>query len=231
MPRFAALFLFAAVALTAAEEKSVPPITFTDVASPAGPRALGASLTTAPDGTVWLTWVEAAAENLAAAAKKSGGHHHGAEPATAATPTTPNTLRFSTFDAAAKKWSAARPIASRPDIPLSSADFPQLVIDGRGTATAVWTNGHGGALVSSSTDRGATWSAPAPWTSASTEVEKFSFVRLADGRVLAAWLDGRAKQPGAKTPPEQLYARILGDSTDTLVDPSVCDCCQTTLTA
>jgi hypothetical protein len=231
MPRLAALFLFATVALTAADEKPAPPITFTDVASPAGHRALGASVATAPDGTLWLTWVEAAAENLAAAAKKSGGHHHGTEPAAAAAPTPPNTLRFSTFDAAAKKWSAARPIASRPDIPLSSADFPQLVIDGRGTATAVWTNGHGGALVSSSADREATWSAPAPWTSASPEVEKFSFVRLADGRVLAAWLDGRAKQPGAKTPPKQLYARILGDSTDTLVDPSVCDCCQTTLTA
>ena len=68
----------------AAEEKATPPTTFVDIPSPAGPRALGASLTTAADGTIWLTWVEAAAENLAAAAakKKSGAHHHAPAPAT-----------------------------------------------------------------------------------------------------------------------------------------------------
>jgi hypothetical protein len=61
-------------------------------------------------------------------------------------------------------------------------------------------------------------------------VEKFSLVRLADGRVLAAWLDGRNRAQGAKA--QQLFARILGDPAgDTLVDPSVCDCCQTALTA
>ena len=123
----------------AAEEKPVPLTTVVDLPSPAGPRALGASLTTAPDGTLWLSWVEAAAENLAAAAAKSPGPHHhpAAAPASAPPATTPstapNTLRFATFDAAAKKWSAARTIATRADLPLSSADFPQLVLDGRGT--------------------------------------------------------------------------------------------------
>lgn len=234
MKPLALLLLSLAVALTAAEEKPAPPITFADLPSPAGPRALGASFTTAPDKTVWLTWVEASAENLAAAAaKKSAPHDHHPAPASATLAAgSPNALRFATFDAAAKKWSAARTIATRAEVPLSSADFPQLVIDGRGHATAVWLDGHGGALVTTSTDRGDTWSAPTPWTTASDEVEKFSFVRLADGRVLAAWLDGRAKKTGPKTSPQQLYARLLGDSApDTLVDASVCDCCQTTLTA
>ncbi len=209
MPRLAALLLFGLSALTAAE-KPAPAITFAEIPPPAGPRALGASLTTAADGTLWLTWVETAA----------------------ATPA--NTLRFSTFDAAAKKWSPARTIAHRPDIPLSSADFPQLVLDGQGTATALWADGHGGALFTTSTDRGATWTTPAPWTRHSDEVEMFSFVRLADGRVLAAWLDGRAKKTGPPTSPQQLYARLLGDpasTPDTLIDPSVCDCCPTALTA
>ena len=220
----------------AAEEKPVPLTTVVDLPSPAGPRALGASLTTAPDGTLWLSWVEAAAENLAAAAAKSPGPHHhpAAAPASAPPATTPstapNTLRFATFDAAAKKWSAAHTIATRADLPLSSADFPQLVLDGRGTVTAVWTDGHGRALVTTSADRGVTWTAPAPWTRASDEVEKFAFVRLADGRVLAAWLDGRGKKTGAKA--QQLFARLVGsDTADTVIDPSVCDCCQTTLTA
>ena len=204
------LSLFLPLCTPAAEEKPAPPVTFADLPSPAGPRALGASLTTAPDGTVWLTWIEAAAH------------------------TPPHTLRFSLFDAATRTWSAARTIARRSDLPLSSADFPQLVIDGRGTATAVWPDGHGGALVTTSSDRGATWTTPAPWTRHSDEVEMFSFVRLADGRVLAAWLDGRAKKSGAKNSPQQLYARLLGDpatTPDTLIDPSVCDCCPTALTA
>ena len=247
--------LFRTSTATAAEEKPTPATTFVDVPSPAGPRALGASLTTAADGTIWLTWVEAAAENLAAAAakKKSGTHaHHPAltaptSPAprshATAPATPPNTLHFSTFAPSTRTWSPARTIIARADLPLSSADFPQLVLDGRGTATAVWTDGHGGALVTSSADSGATWSPPAPWAHAGHGVEKFSFARLADGRVLAAWLENRSS---AST---QLHARILDSSAslppplsvspppvrsptaDTLVDPSVCDCCPTTLTA
>ena len=93
--------LFRTSTATAAEEKPTPATTFVDVPSPAGPRALGASLTTAADGTIWLTWVEAAAENLAAAAakKKSGAHHHAPAPASSAgaPATPPNTLRFATF--------------------------------------------------------------------------------------------------------------------------------------
>ena len=216
----------------AAEEKPAPAITFVDVASPAGPRALGASLTTAADGTIWLSWVEPAPANLAAAAKKSAGHLHPPAPAAGAPARPPNTLRFSTYAAATRTWSPARTIATRADLPVSSSDFPQLVLDGRGTATAVWTDGHGGALLSSSSDQGATWSTPTPWSPGSAEVEMFSFARLADGRVLAAWLDGRAKKSGDPKQPQQLYARILHDpAPDTLVDPSVCDCCQTTLTA
>ena len=221
--------------MTAAEEKPAPTTTFVDLTSPAGPRALGASLTNAPDGTIWLTWVEASAENHAAAAakKKSGAHQHA--PATAPTDAPsnpPNTLHFSTFTLSTGTWSPASTIAARSDIPLSSADFPQLVLDGRGTATAIWTDGHGGALVSYSADRGKTWSPPTPWSLVSPEVEKFTLTRLADGRVLAAWLDGRAKKTGDPKHPQQLYARILHDpAPDTLVDPSVCDCCQTTLTA
>lgn len=235
---FSLSLLLAFVCLSrAAEEKPAPPTTFADVPAPAGPRALGASFTTGPDGTLWLTWVEASADNLAAAAaKKSGAHHHPTATDSSATAApSSNTLRFATFVPATRTWSAARTIASRPDIPLSSADFPQLAIDGRGALTAVWTDGKGGALVTTSFNRGATWTTPAPWTASNSGVEKFSFVRLADGRVLAAWLENRTPLSTAKPAPQQLYARLLGDSSappsDTLVDPSVCDCCQTTLTA
>ena len=51
---------------------------------------------------------------------------------------------------------------------------------------------------------------------------------LADGQLLAVWLDGRAKKEGKA---QRLYSRLIGSNQpDLLVDPSVCDCCQTTLT-
>jgi hypothetical protein len=217
-----------------AAEKSLPPISSDEIASPAAPGAVGAALFTAPDGVAWLTWVE---PGSAAQPQSMAEHHHGAEAAT--TDAAPNTLRFSTFDAAAKKWRAARTIAVGHGVPTSSADFPQLVVDAHGRATVVWADGHGGAFLSTSSD-GATWSTPASLTRESGEVEKLSLAVLADDRVLAAWLDGRAKKSGspahdsakARADAQQLYARVLGDSgPDTLVDPSVCDCCQTALTA
>jgi len=184
--------------------------------------ASGPSLTMSPDGVAWLTWLE-----------KTGAT---------------TTLRFSTFDPAAKAWTAPRPIAGGPDWFVNWADFPALTAGPNGHATAVWfvnnpapaapaaTAGHDHhgpgyrAFLSQTRDAGRTWSPPAPLTRESDSVEFVSLATLADGRVLAAWLDGRGRQTGGKE--QQLFARILGArDPDTLVDASVCDCCQTALTA
>jgi hypothetical protein len=184
---------------------NAPAISATEITSPAAPRSMGAALINAPDGTLWLSWVEPG---------RAGA----------------NTLRCSSFNPAEQKWAAPRTVASGPTVSTNPLDFPQLVFDGRGGAFAVWTDAHGGAFLSRSADTAATWSAPVPFTSDGHEVEKFSFVALADGRVLAAWLDGRARQAGGKM--QQLFARVLGaEGPDWLVDPSVCDCCPTALTA
>ncbi len=195
-----------------------------ELASPAALRSVGAALTMSPDGTIWLSWVEPG--EGAARAAKSAEHHHGAP----AGPAVVSTLRFATFDAARATWNEPRTIANDDTVTTSSADFPQLAIAGDGSVFAVWTDGRGGARISTSHDRGASWSAPAPWAPESIGVEKFSFARLADGRVLAAWLDGRGRASGVKV--QQLFTRIVGDEYehDQLVDASVCDCCQTTLT-
>jgi hypothetical protein len=197
-----------------------------EIAAPAGPNAIGASLAAAPDGTLWLSWVEAPAP-LAPKPAASGEHHHDA--AATAVPAR-NTLRFATYQTAARRWSAARTIVSGHDVTTSSGDFPLLAVDGHGTAIAVWTDGKGGASWTDSHDHGATWSEPRPWAKESPGVEKFALVTLTDGRILAAWLDARTMHPERKT--QSLYARIVGDpGPDVLVDDSVCDCCQTTLTA
>ena len=199
--------LLVLVAARAAEKEIFSPIVSEQLFSPAAPGALGAALTNAPDGTVWFSWVEPTAG-------KDGA----------------NTLRFSTLDPVAKMWGAARTIARDASVTTNTMDFPQLAVGPGGHAVALWTDGHGGARFSESRDAGATWSAPAPVTRESDEVEKFSLAVLADGRVLVAWLDARAIKKGGKM--TALYARILGDkAADALVDPSVCDCCQTTLAA
>jgi hypothetical protein len=183
---------------------AVPPVQVETVTSPAAPGAFGAAMFTAPDGGVWLSWVEPA---------PGGGH----------------ALRCATWAPGQKTWQAPRTVTTDRTLTMSQADFPQLAANAAGQAVVIWTDGHGGACVSRSADRGATWSAPAPFATDRAEVEKFSLTVLADGRFLAAWLDGRGKKAGGKM--EQLFARVLGEGgAETLVDASVCDCCQTALT-
>jgi hypothetical protein len=190
-------------------------VEITEPPSPAGPGAMGSSLTRGPDGTVHLSWSEPVA---------GGGH----------------ALKFARFDAAARRWSAAQTIATGPGWFVNWADFPQLAVQGD-RMTAVWFEenpanpGHGGhhgggyhARSSASTDGGATWGTSRAVSAESRAVEFVALQPLPDGRLLAAWLDGRAGEAGM-----QLWSRVLDGSVttpDTLVDPLVCDCCQLAFT-
>jgi len=132
------------------------------------PSAAGrsATLTTAPDGTVWLAWIEPA----------SGG----------------NALRCATLDAAAAEWSAPRTITQDPDL---AAVQPAVTVASDGRLTAAWTiqTGHANQTslrFSQSADRGRTWSQPAPLARGGASSASVSLQALADDRVLAAWRDG-----------------------------------------
>lgn len=181
-----------------------------DIPTPSAPGAMGSSLVMGPDGTAWLSWLEpAGGENWA--------------------------LKFSRFDAALQRWGDARLIAQGANFFVNWADFPVLAVQPDGM-TAVWfvnnppgAHGHHGetyhAVFSVSTDGGATWGPPQPITGESDSVEFVALQPLRDGRLLAAWLDGRARAPGSDR--QALYARVLGaPGPDTLVDGFVCDCCQ-----
>jgi hypothetical protein len=172
---------------------------------------MGSSLAQATDGTTYLSWLEPA-----------GGERWA--------------LKFSRFDGTLGRWEAARTIASGADWFVNWADFPVLAADGE-RLTAVWyvnnaaAGGHGHhsetyhAVHSRSADGGATWSAPEPITRESDSVEFVALQPLPDGRLLAAWLDGRARAAGVDR--QTLHARVLGTpGPDTLVDGFVCDCCQ-----
>lgn len=200
----------------------LPPITVAEIPSPAARGSSGASLAAGPDGRIWLSWLEPV----------SDGQH---------------ALRFSTLEPGTDEWAAPRTIARGAGWFVNWADFPALSVGPAGKATAVWFvnnppdhhaamasgHGHGAgyrAWLSYTSDAGASWSAPAPLTRESDAVEFVSLATLADGRVLAAWLDGRGKKAGGTA--QQLFARFVGDpAPDTLVDASVCDCCQTSLVA
>jgi hypothetical protein len=223
MKRFMACLAFVAVALHAAEKPAgLAGISAQEIPSPAGAGASGVSVVIGPDNIAWLSWLEPTPK----------------APATEA-------LRFARLDPKSNTWSAPRTIASGSDWLINSADFPALIVGSDGRATAVWyvnnppssaPTGHehadGGyhAVFSQTADAGRTWSAPVPLTRESDSVEFASLTTLADGRVLAVWLDGRALAKGGKA--QQLFARIVGAAgPDGLIDAAVCDCCQTTLTA
>jgi hypothetical protein len=211
---------------------SDPPSVFvpeiTTLASPAGPGAMSPALATGPDHAIFLLWTEPAGAGTFA-------------------------LKFAVLDAAARRWSPARTIAAGPDLERGSANFPSLAVQAGGRLTAVWSvnnplpagapapmAGHDHAaghqhnddarhaMYSQSADNGASWSGPEPLTRESDSTAFPSLLPLPDRTVLAAWLDGRGKK--AMGDPEKLYARVLGGAgPDVLVDPCVCECCQTTL--
>jgi len=206
----AALGLFAIAGLRAAAPA-------TDIPAPAAPGAMGSSLVLAPDGTPWLSWLEpAGGENWA--------------------------MKLSRLEVKTRSWSAPRTVVQGANLMTNWADFPQLAAARDGRLTAVWFinnpahhaaagDGHHGpgyrAIYSSSADGGKTWSPDLPVSDEALAVEFVALQPLADGRMLAAWLDGRNHDRMA------LYSRVLdgrpGPGPDTLVDGSVCDCCQLSL--
>jgi hypothetical protein len=189
----------------------------TDIPAPAAAGAMGSSLVLGPDGTPWLSWLEPAGKEAWA-------------------------MKVSRFEGKTRSWSAPRSVVQGADLMANWADFPQLAVGRDGRLTAVWfinnpahhaaaRDGHHGpgyrAIYRSSADDGKSWSPDLPVSDEALAVEFVALQPLADGRMLAAWLDGRNHGRMA------LYARVLdgrpGPGPDTLVDDLVCDCCQLSL--
>ena len=201
----------AALGALAVAAKPAPPITVAEVGSPAPAGSVGSALIRAPDGVVWLSWVQPGADRE-------------------------NLLRLARFDPATTAWSRGTTIRRGPDVTTSAMDFPQVAVDGRGQLLALWTDGHGGAAYAVSRDAARTWDVSKSWVHEAGGVEKFAFHLLADGRILAVWLDARGHPGGAGM--QRLYGRILpadlsglAEAPDILLDPAVCDCCQTAVAA
>ncbi|PHX84811.1 MAG: hypothetical protein CK538_10130 [Opitutia bacterium] len=178
--------------LFAAEKSAPPPIKIKPLDSPAEASATAPTLARAPDGSVWLAWIESA----------PGGA------IVRSTSLNPTTLR----------WSAAQRVATGPRILDVDTAPPALAVGPGGRVAVAWTETSAASpetesiFLSSSTDAGLTWTAPTPLTTESKANSLPVLTTLADGRVLAAWLDRRGRTAGDHD--VRLYARIVGEDPD-----------------
>jgi hypothetical protein len=224
----AAASLLALILLTAAGvERRGATASLVDLRPVAPPTPAGSAephLAVAPDGVVWMSWLEE---------RPQGGH----------------ALRGARLDSA--RWTPPFTIAEGDSFFANWADFPTLLARGgdRLVAHYLWKSGAGtyayDVRLTRSDDGGRTWSAPVVAHRDGTPTEH-GFVSLVpwDGGTRAVWLDGRngvRDSAGHMLPvPEgtaemTLRTTVLADdgtlAVDWELDGRVCDCCQTAAVA
>ena len=187
--------------------------------APAAPGSGEPNLAVAPDGRVLLSWIEPAGENqhsLRYAARPKGG-----------------------------AWSKPETIASGSGWFVNWADFPSLAALPDGTLFAHWLAKSGPGTfaydvrVTTSRDRGRTWSEPVTPHRDGTQTEHgFVSMSPASGQAMGlVWLDGRKTagtahegHGGALAEMSLVHSTLdregrLGP--EIILDGRVCDCCQT----
>ena len=188
-----------------------PALSVDSIASPAGPGSAEPNLAVAPDGRVYMTWLEPA----------DSGH----------------ALRFAVLEGT--RWSPARTIRSGRDFFVNWADFPSIrVLDGNRLAVH-WLQRAGrgtyayGVRIAQSADGGATWSAPViPHRDSSQTEHGFVATWRESGKLGAVWLDGRkfSQQEHSAANEMMLVSTTLNpDGTlgpELRLDERTCDCCQ-----
>jgi hypothetical protein len=214
-----ALSLVAMIAFN--QRNAIAQSTVRDIDSPAGPSSGEPNLFTAPDGRVFLSWIEAMA---------NGGH----------------AIRFAIREG--DKWSNPRAIIEAGNLLVNWADFPSLILAADGSLVAHWlvkaaSESHAYNInISRSTDGGKTWSKPfVPHRdNTATEHGFVSMLPLGGARVGAVWLDGRQfakpandEHAGHSPSSNEMTLRWAaigknGELTEEApIDQRVCDCCQT----
>lgn len=184
---------------------------------PAVPGSAEADLTAGPDGRVYLSWVEPAADSAHA-------------------------LRFSVLEGG--QWSQPRTVASGRGWFVNWADFPSLRVLEGGRMAAHWLQKSGAGKyaydvrIAQSADGGATWSEGVVPHRDGTQAEH-GFVSMwpaAGDSIAAVWLDGRKYAtseeggPGAETMlVTASLAKDGGVGAERVLDERICDCCQTSM--
>lgn len=191
-----------------------------ELPSPAGQGSGQPNLTVAPNGRVYLSWIERLGEgrfSLRFAVKEGDG------------------------------WSAPRVIAEGANWFVNWADFPSMVVLPDGSLAAHWlVKGGPGTFdydvtISRSFDGGRSWSKPFIPHRDGVKAEH-GFVSLfaaKDGNLAAVWLDGREMKPAEGSGSDHghgrgnmtlRYVKIKRDGAltdEAVLDARVCECCQT----
>lgn len=207
----ASLWLFPA--LSSAQVRELP--------SPAGQGSGQPNLAVAPNGRVYLSWIERSGEgrfSLRFAVKERDG------------------------------WSAARVIAEGANWFVNWADFPSMVALPDGSLAGHWLvkSGPGtfdyDVTIARSFNGGKTWGKPfVPHRDGVKAEHGFvSMFAAKDGNLAAVWLDGREMKPGAGAGSNDhghghgnmtlRYVKVKRDGTltgEAALDTRVCECCQT----
>ncbi|MGC6486873.1 MAG: exo-alpha-sialidase [Planctomycetota bacterium] len=184
------------------------------LAAVAGAESGEPDLCVGPDGVARLSWVE----------ELERGH----------------ALRFARL--VDGRWSRPQEIARGERWFVNWADFPSLTVLPSGAMVAHWRQMSGAGtydydvLVARSEDGGVTWGAPQRPHRDGVQAEHGFVSTAAVGRdgLALAWLDGRAMKPsagghGAMT---LRYAELTAAgalASESLLDPRVCECCQTSM--
>lgn len=188
--------------------------------SPASANSAEPNLYSDGRGRIYLSWIE-----------KTGERRHA--------------LKFSVREKS--KWSEPRLIAEGDNWFVNWADFPSVMAAADGSMVAHWLVKSGSDTyaydvnISRSTDRGKTWSKPLTPHRDQTKTEHgfVSLLPLPGGRIAAAWLDGRQLTSknhsdgghGASSNEMTLRYTTVGRdgrlAEDEMLDPRVCECCQT----
>ncbi len=212
------MVVFALALIVAAEvpgtSSGTSPLLVTSVPSPAGSDCGQPQLSTS-DNSVLLSWIE-----------RTG---------------TRATLKFA--ERTPSGWSEPRPVASGDDWFVNWADVPSVLRLGDGSLAAHWLQKSGSdtyaydVRLSYSRDNGKTWSPSFTPHHDGTKTEHgfASLFQMPGAGLGVVWLDGRAMKPeshghggGAMSVRFATFDRAWKQTSETLVDPRVCECCPTT---
>jgi hypothetical protein len=184
----------------------------TPITSPAPEGSAQPNLASDRTGRVWLSWLET----------QAGGRH-----------------KFQLAALRGTGWEPTLTIAQGSNFLANWADFPSVFVTSTGTLAAHWLQrGAGnpyGIQIRTSSDGGRTWTPPkAPHHDSSAgEFGFVSFFEAPGSGLGLVWLDGRkdgAGQPGQMSHGMAVRAALIKEGSpgaQAVVDPSVCECCQT----
>ncbi len=200
-----------------------PPLAtaLTDLAPPPPPGATLPNLAADGKGRLWLSWLE----------PRDGGGHR---------------FRLSSIDLGratpgSPTWSAPITVAEGTNVLANWADFPSVFVTSDGTLAAHWLErgagrGEYGIRLRTSKDGGKTWTAPVtPHKDPPAPVEHgfVSFFEAPGAGLGLAWLDGREMAGGHGEGAHgsmTLRSALIANGqagTEQVIDPKVCECCQT----